>query len=37
MPKPIPAVQTIPSWKLPRVYTKVPGVADRGYQPEPER
>ena len=40
MPKPIPAVKIIPSWKrgqLPRVYTKVPGVADRGYQPEPER
>ena len=40
MPKPIPAVKTIPSWKrgqFPRVCTKVPGVADRGCQPEPER
>ena len=40
MPKPIPAVKTIPSWKrgqLQRVCTKVPGVADRGCQPEPER
>ena len=33
MPKPMPAVKTIPSWKrgqLPRVCTKMPGVADRG-------
>ena len=40
MPKPIPSVKTIPSWKqgqLPRVCTKVPGVTDRGCQPEPER
>ena len=40
MPKPIPAVKTIPSWKrgqLPRVCIKVPGVADRGCQSEPER
>ena len=40
VPKPIPLVKTIPSWKwgqLPRVCTKVPGVADRGCQPEPER
>ena len=40
MPKPIPSVKTIPSWKrgqLPRMCTKVPGVADRGCQPEPER
>ena len=40
MPKPIPAIKTIPSWKrgqLPRVCTEVPGVADRGCQPEPER
>ena len=40
MPKPIPSVKTIPSWKrgqLPRMCTKVPGVANRGCQPEPER
>ena len=40
VPKSIPAVKTIPSWKrgqLPRVCTKVPGVADRSCQPEPER
>ena len=40
VPKPIPAVKTIPSWKrgqLPRMCTKMPGVADRGCQPEPER
>ena len=40
IPKPIPAVKTIPSWKrgqLPRVCTKVPGGADGGCQPEPER
>ena len=40
MPKPIPSVKTIPSWKrgqLPRLCTKVPGVAGRGCQPEPER
>ena len=40
MPKPIPAVKNIPSWKrgqLPRVCTKVPGVADKGCQPELER
>ena len=40
MPKPTPAVMTIPSWKqgqLPRVCTKVPGVVERGCQPEPER
>ena len=40
VPKPIPSVKTIPSWKrgqLPRMYTKVPGVADKGCQPEPER
>ena len=39
MPKPIPAVKTIPSWKrgqLPRVCTKVPGVGSQS-QPEPER
>ena len=37
MPKPIPSAKTIPSWKrgqLPRMCTKVPGVADRGCQPE---
>ena len=37
MPKPIAAVKTIPSWKRGRVCTKVPGVADKGCQPEPER
>ena len=40
MPKPIPSVKTIPSWKrgqLPRMCTKVPGIANRGCQPEPER
>ena len=40
MPKPIPSVKTIPSWKrgkLPRMCTKVPGDAERGYQSEPER
>ena len=40
MPKPIPSVKTIPSWKrgqLPIMCTKVPGVADRGCQPELER
>ena len=40
MPKPIPSVKTIPSWKrgqLPRMCIKVPGVADSGCQPEPER
>ena len=40
VPKPIPSVKTIPSWKrgqLPRMCTKVPGVADKGCQPEPER
>ena len=40
MPKPIPSAMTIPSWKrgqLPRIYIKVPGVADRGCQPEPDR
>ena len=40
MPKPIPSVKTIPSWKrgqLPKMCTKVPGVADRDCQPEPER
>ena len=39
-PKPIPSVKTIRSWKrgqLPRMCIKVPGVADRGCQPEPER
>ena len=40
VPKPIPSVKTIPSWKrgqLPRMCTKVPRVADRGCQPEAER
>ena len=40
VPKPIPSVKTIPSWKrgqLPRMCTKVPGVADKGCPPEPER
>ena len=40
MPKPIPSVKTIPSWKrgqLPRICTKAPGVADRGCQPQPEK
>ena len=40
VPKPIPSVKTIASWKqrqLPRACTKVPGVADRGCQPEPDR
>ena len=40
MTKPILTVKTIPSWKrgqLPRICTKVPGVADRGCQPETER
>ena len=40
MPKPVPSVKTIPSWKrrqLPRICTKVPGIEDRGCQPEPER
>ena len=40
MAEPIPSFKTIPSWKrwqLPRMCTKVPGVADRGCQPEPER
>ena len=35
MPEPIPSFKTIPSWKrrqLPRICTKVPGVADRGCQ-----
>ena len=38
--KPIPSVKTITSWKrgqLRRMYTEVPGVADKGCQPEPER
>ena len=40
MPKPFPLVKTVSSWKrgqLPRMCIKVPGVADRSYQPEPER
>ena len=40
MSEPIPAVKTIQSWKrrqLSRIFTKVPEVADRGCQPEPER
>ena len=40
IPKPIPSVKTIPSWKqgqLPRMCTKVPGFADKGCQAEPER
>ena len=39
VPTPIPSIKTIP-WKrghLPRMCTKVPWVADRGCQPEPER
>ena len=40
VPKPIPSVKTIPSWKrgqLPTMCTKVPGATDRGCQPEPQR
>ena len=40
VPKPIPSVKTIPSWKrgqLPRMCTKVPRIADRGCHPEAER
>ena len=35
MPKPIPSVKR--RGQLPRICTKVPGVTDRGCQPEPER
>ena len=40
MPEPFPSVKTIPSWKqrqLPKICIKVPGLAERGCQPEPER
>ena len=40
MPKPMPLVKTVSSWKirqLPRICANVPRVAARGCQPKPER